>query len=126
MGYIKVCQASEVPEGSSLRVEDPAGALAVHNYEGQFYVTQDRCTHDEWSLSEGYLEDGMIECSLHWAKFCVKTGQVKAPPACQALKIYPVRITGDGSVAKIVKLEHAWRRLDGRNDDGFQVAPFPG
>ncbi|WP_284278871.1 SDR family NAD(P)-dependent oxidoreductase, partial [Sphingobium jiangsuense] len=25
-----------------------------------------------------------------------------------------------GSVAKIVKLEHAWRRLDGRNDDGFQ------
>ncbi|MFC5385946.1 P-type conjugative transfer protein TrbL, partial [Aquamicrobium segne] len=23
-----------------------------------------------------------------------------------------------GSVAKIVKLEHAWRRLDGRNDDG--------
>ncbi|MGC3765300.1 GMC family oxidoreductase N-terminal domain-containing protein, partial [Pseudomonas aeruginosa] len=26
----------------------------------------------------------------------------------------------NGSVAKIVKLEHAWRRLDGRNDDGFQ------
>src|SRR3546814_37496 len=31
-----------------------------------------------------------------------------------------------GSVAKIVKLGHAWRRLDGRNDDRFQVAPFPG
>ncbi|MFO4027701.1 hypothetical protein AAHE21_26870, partial [Enterobacter hormaechei] len=37
------------------------------------------------------------------------------------LKVYE-----EGSVAKIVKLEHAWRRLDGRNDDGFQVAPFPG
>lgn len=35
-------------------------------------------------------------------------------------------IPAEGSVAKIVKLEHAWRRLDGRNDDGFQVAPFPG
>ena len=32
----------------------------------------------------------------------------------------------DGSVAKIVKLEHAWRRLNGWSDDGFQVAPFPG
>src|SRR3546814_12464000 len=31
-----------------------------------------------------------------------------------------------GSVAKIVKIEHAWRRLDGRNDDGFQAAPFIG
>jgi GNAT superfamily N-acetyltransferase len=37
-----------------------------------------------------------------------------------------MRDTKCGSVAKIVKLEHAWRRLDGRNDDGFQVAPFPG
>src|SRR3546814_9794237 len=37
-----------------------------------------------------------------------------------------LRAALDGSVAKIVKLEHAWRRLDGRNDDGFQVAPFPG
>jgi hypothetical protein len=41
-----------------------------------------------------------------------------------ALKM--VYIAESGSVAKIVKLEHAWRRLDGRNDDGFQVAPFPG
>src|SRR3546814_20404261 len=31
-----------------------------------------------------------------------------------------------GSVAKIVKFENAGRRLDGRNDDGFQVASFPG
>ncbi len=38
----------------------------------------------------------------------------------------PRNDTQIGSVAKIVKLEHAWRRLDGRNDDGFQVAPFPG
>src|SRR3546814_20933551 len=30
-----------------------------------------------------------------------------------------------GYVAKIVKLEHAWRRLDGWTDDGSQVAPFP-
>ena len=43
--------------------------------------------------------------------------------------VHAVRAGGiapEGSVAKIVKLEHAWRRLDGRNDDGFQVAPFPG
>jgi uncharacterized protein len=35
-------------------------------------------------------------------------------------------VNSDGSVAKIVKLEHAWRRLNGWSDDGFQVAPFPG
>ncbi|MGV3983409.1 aminoglycoside phosphotransferase family protein, partial [Citrobacter freundii] len=49
----------------------------------------------------------------------------------RALDVDPRRLLDQayaygGSVAKIVKLEHAWRRLDGRNDDGFQVAPFPG
>lgn len=42
------------------------------------------------------------------------------------LVAHPLDVSLEGSVAKIVKLEHAWRRLDGRNDDGFQVAPFPG
>lgn len=95
MSFIKICATADVPQGESLRVENPAGALAVHNVDGQFYVTQDRCTHDEWSLADGYLEGSVIECTLHWAKFCVITGKVKAPPACQALKVYPVRINDD-------------------------------
>jgi biphenyl 2,3-dioxygenase ferredoxin subunit len=95
MSFIKVCHTSDVPDSESFRVEHPAGALAVHHVDGQFYVTQDRCTHDEWSLSDGYLENGIIECTLHWAKFCVKTGKVKSPPACKALKIYPVRVVGE-------------------------------
>lgn len=95
MAFIRLCATSDVAEGESLRVENPTGAIAVHHYEGEFYATQDRCTHDEWSLADGYLENGMIECTLHWAKFCVRSGKVKSPPACQALKIYPVRVSGD-------------------------------
>ncbi|MEZ0162935.1 hypothetical protein [Streptomyces griseorubens] len=49
------------------------------------------------------------------------------PPYLRKIEPTPYgRVRFEGSVAKIVKLEHAWRRLDGRNDDGFQVAPFPG
>jgi len=95
MAFQKVCEASDIDEGESLRVEDPQGAIAIHHWEGQYYATQDRCTHDEWSLADGYLENGMIECTLHWAKFCLRTGKVKAPPACHALKIYPVRVNGN-------------------------------
>lgn len=49
-------------------------------------------------------------------------GKTTVAEASRAYDLSP----SEGSVAKIVKLEHAWRRLDGRNDDGFQVAPFPG
>lgn len=51
-------------------------------------------------------------------------GSLPRPASLEAKLL--ARERGAGSVAKIVKLEHAWRRLDGRNDDGFQVAPFPG
>src|SRR5699024_7247893 len=50
----------------------------------------------------------------------------KNRPVAARSRAPALEIAQAGSVAKIVKLEHAWRRLDGRNDDGFQVAPFPG
>ncbi|ADZ72514.1 Chlorobenzene dioxygenase, ferredoxin [Polymorphum gilvum SL003B-26A1] len=46
-------------------------------------------------MSDGFLEDGIVECSLHFAKFCVRTGQVKAPPACEALRVFPAKIEND-------------------------------
>lgn len=62
-------------------------------------------------------EDRRVRWDANWVlgfNQLVAAGLAQQNPAAQ------------GSVAKIVKLEHAWRRLDGRNDDGFQVAPFPG
>ncbi|WP_402377917.1 hypothetical protein, partial [Isoptericola rhizosphaerae] len=52
--------------------------------------------------------------------------ELTTSPLAYQLVHLPLWCAHEGSVAKIVKLEHAWRRLDGRNDDGFQVAPFPG
>ena len=54
-----------------------------------------------------------------------KSIEARAPASIKALAV-DLDCYARGSVAKIVKLEHAWRRLDGRNDYGFQVAPFPG
>jgi nitrite reductase/ring-hydroxylating ferredoxin subunit len=32
---------------------------------------------------------------LHFAKFCVRTGKVKALPACKALRVFPVKLEED-------------------------------
>lgn len=95
MAYTKVCDRHMVPEGAALRIGDIPEPIAVYNVGGEFYATQDRCTHGEWSLCDGYLDDDIIECTLHWGKFCVRTGKVKSPPACEPLKIYPIMLDGD-------------------------------
>jgi biphenyl 2,3-dioxygenase ferredoxin component len=96
MGFTRVCGLTDVPEGETLKVERGAEAVAIFNVAGDFFATQDQCTHGQWSLAEGgYLDGDVVECSLHMGKFCVRTGKVKSPPPCLPLKIFPIRVDGD-------------------------------
>ena len=71
MAFEKVCNLEDVSEGEALQIETFEEAIAVYNVGGQIFATQDRCTHGDWSLADGFLEDGVIECTLHWASFSV-------------------------------------------------------
>lgn len=95
MSFTKVCATDDVAPGEMLRFEGGPEPILIANVDGEFFATQDTCTHEEWPLSEGFLEDGLIECSLHWAKFCARTGKAKTLPACVDLRTYPVRVEGD-------------------------------
>ncbi len=71
--------------------------VAVFHTEDGFYATDDTCTHAEYSLAAGWLEDGQVECELHFAKFDVRTGKAVTAPATDDLATYPV-IVVDGVV----------------------------
>ena len=73
---IELCSTGEVAPGNALKVEVEDLALAVFNVGGEFFVTDDLCTHGPGSLSEGYLEDDVIECNFHNGQFNVRTGEV--------------------------------------------------
>lgn len=95
MAFTKVCAAADVPPDMGLRIEQGPEPIAIFNLEGEFFAIGDTCTHSDWSLSEGYIEDGTVECTLHMARFCIRTGKVKMSPATEAVKYYPVRHDGD-------------------------------
>lgn len=95
MSFEKVIEVDDLPAGEALKVERNGVEVAIFNVDGEFFATQDRCTHGDWSLSEGgFLEGDIVECSLHCGKFCVRTGKVKAYPPTEPLKVFPVRIEG--------------------------------
>ncbi len=49
-------------------------------------------------MSEGYLEDdGTVECPLHSARFCLKTGEALCLPATDPIQTFPV-IVEDGQL----------------------------
>lgn len=95
MAFVRVCAAAEVPTDMGLRIDLGPEPIAVFNLDGEFFAIGDTCTHSDWSLSEGYIEDGTVECTLHMARFCIRTGKVKMSPATEAVKYYPVKREGD-------------------------------
>jgi nitrite reductase/ring-hydroxylating ferredoxin subunit len=94
---IELCHIADVDSGCALRVEAEGLVLAVFNVNGEFFVTDDACTHGPGALSEGYLENEIIECNFHGGRFSVKTGEVVGPPCMIPVKTYPV-IIGQGRV----------------------------
>ena len=94
---IMLCSTADVAVGSALKVEKDDLILAVFNVNGEFYVTDDTCTHGPGSLSDGYITDDVVECDFHNGAFNIKTGEVVAPPCIIPLKTYPT-VVEDGNV----------------------------
>jgi nitrite reductase/ring-hydroxylating ferredoxin subunit len=97
MSRLDLCATGDVEPGAILKVDAGGLQLAVYNVDGEFFVTDDACTHGPGSLSEGYLDGHVIECDFHNGAFDIRTGEVVAPPCMEALKIYPVTVA-DGRV----------------------------
>jgi nitrite reductase/ring-hydroxylating ferredoxin subunit len=94
---IRLCSATDIAVGNALRVEHGDLTFAVYNVDGEFFVTDDMCTHGPGSLSEGYLEDDVIECNFHGGQFNVRTGEVVGPPCMVPVKTYQARVE-DGNI----------------------------
>jgi biphenyl 2,3-dioxygenase ferredoxin subunit len=94
---IRLCSATEIAVGSALRVERGDLTFAVYNVDGEFFVTDDMCTHGPGSLSDGYLEDDVIECNFHGGQFNVRTGDAVGPPCMVPVKTYKAHLE-DGFV----------------------------
>jgi 3-phenylpropionate/trans-cinnamate dioxygenase ferredoxin component len=96
MVRLKICRVAELAPGTARRIE-PEGAegVAVFNVDNQFYAIADTCTHQEYPLSDGYIEGEEMECALHLARYNLRTGEALCPPATHPVKTYPVEVDGD-------------------------------
>jgi ethylbenzene dioxygenase ferredoxin subunit len=95
---ITLCKTDDVEEEKPIAVNpDGFPALAVYLHEGDYYVTDNLCTHGMALLTEGYQEDGEIECPFHGGAFDIKTGEATSFPCQIPIKSYPVTVE-DGNV----------------------------
>lgn len=74
---------------------DDTTRLIIVRLDDQVYAIEDLCTHDYLSMEGGDVEGDEIVCPYHGARFCLKTGEVTAPPAYENVTSFPVRVEAD-------------------------------
>lgn len=95
MNWIRIASAHDLQDDEVISVNVGGARVALYRSEGEFFATDNRCTHAEALMSEGYLEDGCIECPLHQARFDIRTGRALCAPATVDLRIHAVKREGD-------------------------------
>jgi 3-phenylpropionate/trans-cinnamate dioxygenase ferredoxin subunit len=104
MDWIDIASVDAFPPGTRRTLEVEGLPVAVFNVDGEYFAIADVCTHEEETLSDGFLEDHEIVCPRHGAHFSLVTGMALSPPAYEPVATFPVRVEEGivqlGTVAK--------------------------
>jgi 3-phenylpropionate/trans-cinnamate dioxygenase ferredoxin subunit len=90
---IRICAVEDIKPGKALRAKVGDLAIAiVRTKAGEVHALDDKCSHGEISLSEGFVDNETIECWAHGAKFSLTTGAALSLPAFEPVATYEVII----------------------------------
>lgn len=93
-----ICPEEDIKPGRAIRVKISDHAIAIaKNKAGKVFAIDDKCSHGEISLSEGFVEDETIECWAHGAKFSLETGAALTLPAFEPVAVYEIFVE-DGNI----------------------------
>lgn len=103
MPEVRICGVNDVEPNSARRFDVGEHRLAVVRIGDEWFVIGDRCSHANYSLSEGELwtDEYEIECPKHGSVFSLKTGDPQSLPATKPVPTYVVRISGDDVMIEV-------------------------
>lgn len=97
MAFVAATGLDALTEDTPVRVEiDDVPVCLVRAADGVFAL-HDVCSHQRWSLADGVVVDGGVECSLHGSTFGLASGAPSSLPATRPVPTFATRVA-DGTV----------------------------
>jgi 3-phenylpropionate/trans-cinnamate dioxygenase ferredoxin subunit len=93
---VRLCALEELSPGVARRFDVAGHRIVVVRIGDDLYALGDRCSHANYSLSEGEVleEEREIECWKHGSTFSLVTGAPQSLPATRPVPVYEVRREG--------------------------------
>lgn len=97
---VRVAAVGDVAPGEAIVIpREVAGThdnvALVRTEGGDLFAVDNTCSHALASLAEGWVEGETLECPLHAAAFCLKTGTALTLPATEPVGTHEVQVRGD-------------------------------
>jgi nitrite reductase/ring-hydroxylating ferredoxin subunit len=64
----------------------------LSNANGKYYAISNVCTHMGGPLTEGKLEEYIVQCPWHGSRFDIRSGEVVRLPAMRPESIYEIKV----------------------------------
>ncbi len=92
----QLCGVDELKPGTARRFDVEGHRIALVRIGDDFYAVGDRCSHADYSLSEGdvWEDEREIECPKHGSTFSLETGKPLTLPATRPVPVYRVAVEG--------------------------------
>tara|TARA_S200000501_G_scaffold225276_1_gene211169 strand:+ start:3188 stop:4603 length:1416 start_codon:yes stop_codon:yes gene_type:complete len=89
----ELCTVDDLPVGSMKRVDHQSGVyLLCRPSEEEIILSDGYCTHGNALLSDGVLNESIIECPKHNGRFDLQTGKAIRKPAKDTLRLFDTYI----------------------------------
>jgi len=114
MNQIEV-ESAQLPQqdGDVVRISEGQHDIALFRVGSELRATDNACPHQGASLSDGWVEDGVVACPWHCWQFDTKSGECLSV-AGRDLAVYTVEVKDDKAVITVQPL--------GRGEDTDQAA----
>jgi 3-phenylpropionate/trans-cinnamate dioxygenase ferredoxin subunit len=93
----RICQIEDLESGTARRFDIGGHRIAVVRIGEDVYAIGDRCTHADFSLSDGEVDADSctLECWKHGSTFSLLSGKPLILPATVPVPVYDVELDGD-------------------------------
>ena len=90
-GWVEAGDAALLGKEDVIRFDHAERTYALYQTAGgAYHATDGTCTHGRAHLADGLVKGNLIECPKHNGRFDITDGSPQRPPACAALRTYPL------------------------------------
>jgi 3-phenylpropionate/trans-cinnamate dioxygenase ferredoxin component len=98
MALVRVAALDDLQVGAAMAAEvDGVPVCVVRLDVDVVKAVHNTCSHQDYPLHEGWVDDNQIECALHGSSFDLDSGQPQSLPAVKPIPVYAVEVT-DGAI----------------------------